>query len=114
MSNALKFSATDRTPAIHIHARPLDEASVRTHPDLDPSKSFIQLEFSDNGIGFSEEYSEQIFIIFQRLNDRQAYPGTGIGLALCKKIVMNHHGEIYAKSTLGQGSTFYIILPVTQ
>jgi PAS domain S-box-containing protein len=114
MSNALKFAATDRPPRIHVHARTLTDAEVRTHAEIDPSHIYVQLEFADNGIGFSEEYAEQIFVIFQRLNDRQSYPGTGIGLALCKKIVMNHKGEIYAHSTPGQGSTFYIILPVTQ
>ncbi|MBT1687149.1 PAS domain-containing sensor histidine kinase [Dawidia soli] len=114
MSNALKFVATDRPPLIHIHARTLAETEVRTHPEIDPGRPYVQLEFADNGIGFSEEYAEQIFVIFQRLNDRQSYPGTGIGLALCKKIVMNHKGEIYAHSTPGQGSTFYIILPITQ
>jgi PAS domain S-box-containing protein len=114
MSNALKFASTDRPPLIHVHARTLTETEVKTHLEIDHNRPHIQLEFADNGIGFSEEYAEQIFIIFQRLNDRQAYPGTGIGLALCKKIVMNHKGEIYARSTPGQGSTFYIILPVTQ
>jgi PAS domain S-box-containing protein len=114
MSNALKFAATDRPPLIHVHARTLTETEVKTHPEIDHNRPYIQLEFADNGIGFSDEYAEQIFVIFQRLNDRQAYPGTGIGLALCKKIVMNHKGEIYARSTAGQGSTFYIILPVTQ
>jgi PAS domain S-box-containing protein len=114
MSNALKFAATDRPPLIHIHARALTETEVKTHLEIDHNRAHIQLEFADNGIGFSEEYAEQIFVIFQRLNDRQSYPGTGIGLALCKKIVMNHKGEIYAHSTPGQGSTFYIILPVMQ
>jgi PAS domain S-box-containing protein len=114
MSNALKFAATDRPPLIHVHARTLTEAEVKTHVEIDPNRPYVQLEFADNGIGFSEEYAEQIFVIFQRLNDRQSYPGTGIGLALCKKIVMNHKGEIYAHSTPGQGSTFYIILPLTQ
>lgn len=114
MSNALKFAATDRPPLIHVHARTLSEAEIKTHAEIDPGRTYVQLEFADNGIGFSEEYAEQIFVIFQRLNDRQSYPGTGIGLALCKKIVLNHKGEIYAHSTLGQGSTFYIILPITQ
>ena len=71
---------------------------------------YIHIIFSDNGIGFEQEFSEKIFAIFQRLNNRQ-YNGTGIGLALCKKIVENHHGLITANSEPGQGATFHIYLP---
>ena len=68
----------------------------------------------DNGIGFSEEYKEQIFGLFKRLNERHFYPGSGIGLALCRKVVNNHNGIIYAHSKEGDGASFYIILPEKQ
>ena len=69
------------------------------------------IQFSDNGIGFDPQYSERIFAIFQRLHSKQTYSGTGIGLALCRKIVENHGGIIFAKGDPGKGAIFTIILP---
>ena len=72
------------------------------------------ITIEDNGIGFSEEHSEKIFSIFQRLHAKSEYAGTGIGLALCKKIAQNHHGEIWATSEKNNGANFYVILPRSQ
>jgi PAS domain S-box-containing protein len=111
LSNALKFSIPEKHPEIFIKVCDLAVREVSDYPALNPRRSYICLEFKDNGIGFSQEYAEQVFVIFQRLNDRQSYSGTGIGLALCKRIVLNHKGEIYARSKPGEGTSFYIILP---
>ncbi|MBA2502611.1 MAG: hypothetical protein H0V27_07000, partial [Pyrinomonadaceae bacterium] len=73
-----------------------------------------QIIVEDNGIGFDEKYLDRIFTIFQRLHNRSDYEGTGIGLAVCRKIVERHGGSITARSTPGVGSTFIISLPVTQ
>lgn len=111
LSNALKFSEPGKHPEIFIKVCDLAIREVSDYPALNPRRSYICLEFKDNGIGFSQEYAEQVFVIFQRLNDRQSYSGTGIGLALCKRIVLNHKGEIYARSKSGEGASFFIILP---
>ena len=79
--------------------------------NLEKSDEYIEITFSDNGIGFNGEFADQIFVIFQRLNDQKVFPGTGIGLALCRKIVNNHGGEIYAESKPNEGATFHIIVP---
>ena len=110
ISNSLKFSEVN--PQITITARTLSREEVHEYPRLDEDKKHIQLEFQDNGIGFEQQHAEQIFIIFQRLNNQRTYSGTGIGLALCKKIVDHHDGMILAKSVPGEGATFTIMLPV--
>ncbi|MEO6037472.1 MAG: ATP-binding protein, partial [Saprospiraceae bacterium] len=73
---------------------------------------YCELVFRDNGIGFDAEYAEQIFTIFKRLHDKQSYTGTGIGLALCRRIAVNHGGEIFAESVENEGAAFHVILPV--
>ena len=85
--------------------REISDASVER--DL----SYHVFVFKDNGIGFDQAYQAQIFGLFNRLHNRKDYSGTGIGLALCKKIVENHNGVITASSSRGQGATFTIYLP---
>ncbi|RYU93393.1 sensor histidine kinase [Emticicia agri] len=109
LSNALKFSK--KQPVITIKSRKLNFDEINSIIDLDANKNYYLIEFQDNGIGFEQQYARQIFTIFQRLNDKQSYAGTGIGLALCKKIVENHNGYITATSELGEGATFHVYLP---
>jgi light-regulated signal transduction histidine kinase (bacteriophytochrome) len=96
IGNAVKFRG-DRKPEIHIGAQ------LREGHWL--------LSVRDNGMGFDPHYAEHIFVIFQRLHTREQYAGTGIGLAICKKIVERHGGTIWTESVPGQGSTFFFSLP---
>jgi signal transduction histidine kinase len=110
INNSLKFS--DKDPRISITAAPATADEISKHPDLRRGLNYTCIEVADNGIGFEQQFAERIFAIFQRLNERKVYAGTGIGLALCKKIVENHYGVITASSELNKGATFKIILPV--
>ena len=110
--NSLKYSRIGVNPRIVIKSRVLDKSDAAYRNHLNPRKEYLQISFEDNGIGFNQKYAEEIFMPFKRLHTRETYPGTGIGLATCKKIVENHQGMITAKSIEGQGSTFFIYLPV--
>jgi len=111
VNNALKFSADDRRPQIEIKHRKLTPKEVSSIQTLNPDLPYIEIRIADNGVGFEKEYAEEIFGLFQRLQ-ASTTGGTGIGLALCRKIVNFHNGFIRAESTPGQGSTFVVTLPV--
>jgi two-component system, chemotaxis family, CheB/CheR fusion protein len=114
LSNALKFSRPGVPPVIRISGKPLAMEEIRKHPALKESKEYVEITFEDNGIGFDQQFSRQIFQIFQRLHRNEQFQGTGIGLALCEKIVFNHHGDISAGAEEGKGASFRIILPLEQ
>lgn len=111
ISNALKFC--ENNPLINITCKPV-EPSLIVELELLEEKEYYSIEVRDNGIGFDQQYAQQIFTIFQRLNERQSFSGTGIGLALCKKIVTNHHGAIWANSKKNEGTSITVVLPLSQ
>lgn len=113
ISNSLKFSKTDVPPYVLIRSRLINASDSMNLPLL-PEKSYCQITVTDNGIGFDDEYNERIFEIFQRLHGKSEYKGTGIGLAIVKKIVDNHNGFIRASGQPGHGATFDIYLPLHQ
>jgi light-regulated signal transduction histidine kinase (bacteriophytochrome) len=96
VGNAIKFHGSE-PPRIHVSALLEDEA--------------WRLSVKDNGIGIRREYFDRIFTVFQRLHTRNEYPGTGIGLAICKKVIERHGGRIWLESEPGHGSTFHFTIP---
>ena len=114
VNNALKFSKQGLPPGIDITVERKQGAAIENHVNLAKHKWYHQIVVKDNGIGFSQEYAEKIFSMLQLLHNRQAYTGTGIGLALCKKVALNHDGDIFAISADQRGASFYIILPVDE
>lgn len=111
ISNALKFSTPNRPPHIVIKSRVVK--SSKGNADLLPGhKQCCHITVSDNGIGFEQKFGEQIFEVFQRLHNKDDYSGTGIGLAIVKKVVENHNGVITATGTLNKGASFDIYIPV--
>jgi two-component system, chemotaxis family, sensor kinase Cph1 len=98
IGNAIKFQKKEESPKIHIKAERQEDAWL--------------FSVQDNGIGIDPQFADRIFVIFQRLHTRDEYPGTGMGLAICKKIIECHRGQIWVDSELGQGATFYFTIPV--
>lgn len=115
MSNALKFSGSN-APVIRVNSAYHSDDEIRNTPWIKDftlkHKKYYCIFVKDNGIGFELQYLRQIFIIFQRLHGRSEYEGTGIGLAICKRIAENHEGFITAESEVGKGTTFIVGLPV--
>src|SRR5262249_36549913 len=97
IGNAIKYRHADRRPSIHVSAERANDSWIFT--------------VRDNGIGIPDEYREQIFGLFRRLHKSDQYSGTGIGLALCKRIVERYHGTIRVESEPGQGSSFHFAIP---
>jgi PAS domain S-box-containing protein len=111
ISNAIKFRKTGEKPFVRITSEPvLQEEALQYH--LNHDVDYCKITFRDNGIGFENEYAVRIFQIFQRLNGKSEYPGSGIGLAICKRIVEHHNGIIWAESEEGKGAAFIVILPL--
>src|SRR5437588_12422125 len=100
LSNALKFHRDGVAPVVRVSA--------------EVNGSVASIAVADNGIGLEEQYAERIFKVFERLHGRGVYPGTGIGLALCRKIAERHGGTVTVQSMLGEGSTFVVTLPLKQ
>ncbi|TDW52519.1 hypothetical protein EV144_1011209 [Flavobacterium sp. 270] len=110
IGNSLKYSRPDIIPEITIVSEKVNSAD---YPELleNSNKKFNKITFTDNGMGFDPLFKETIFVLFQRLHSKTDYPGTGIGLAICKKIVENHKGHITADSVPNNGSVFTVFLP---
>ena len=111
ISNALKFSKNGIAPHITIRYRLLLGSKIFNIQEVKPFLTYHEITISDNGIGFEQEYADKIFMIFQRLHAKSQFEGTGIGLAVCKRVVTNHNGYIKAESVPNHGATFTIYLP---
>jgi light-regulated signal transduction histidine kinase (bacteriophytochrome) len=110
ISNCLKFVRVGEKPIIKIGHRFISSDSV-SQQNLRPATRYLELTFADNGIGFEREFEEKIFAVFHRLHHKHEYEGTGIGLAICRKIVKSNGGAIVATGSKDQGATFTITLP---
>jgi PAS domain S-box-containing protein len=105
LSNALKFQPPGGIPVVKVRSRKFSALS---------GEQFCEITVEDNGIGFEEKYLEKMFAVFQRLHGRSEYEGTGVGLAVCRRITDRHHGTITARSQLGKGAAFVVTLPTRQ
>jgi light-regulated signal transduction histidine kinase (bacteriophytochrome) len=121
LGNALKFQTPGAVPNIKVDAQLITRDQIhedaklpKRSPDEKPDDKFCLLTVQDNGIGFEEQYLEKVFTVFQRLHGRSEFEGTGVGLAVCRRITDRHGGLITAQSKAGEGSTFIVILPMQQ
>ncbi|HET7898619.1 MAG TPA: ATP-binding protein, partial [Flavisolibacter sp.] len=112
LNNAMKYGRPGVPPVVTISSQETNGArsGFNVAPD-DLQKNFYLLEINDNGIGFELEYADKIFNVFTRLHGNNEYSGTGVGLAIVRKVVENHHGYIGVESTPGEGTTFRVLLP---
>lgn len=110
IQNSIKFRRLDQPSVIRISCAGASKEDFKKNK-LKAGKSYLKIEFEDNGIGFEKEYNEKIFQVFQRLNGKAEYKGSGIGLSICRKIVDNHQGIIFAEGGLNEGAKFTILLP---
>ena len=113
ISNSLKFSRPDVPPRLQITTELLAKEDAAAYQANGGTSNYYKITVRDNGIGFNQEHAAQIFNIFQRLHGKSEYAGTGIGLAMCRKIVQNHQGDIYAEGSIGDGAVFNVILPAS-
>lgn len=113
ISNSLKFQAEGTQPVVKIDAQ-IEKRPFSCAKDPTPDDEVCVLKVEDNGIGFEEQYAEKIFAVFQRLHGRSEYEGTGVGLAVCRRITDRHGGTITAAAKVGQGATFTVTLPMRQ
>ncbi len=111
LSNSLKFASAQRSLKIIVRAEKIKANQIATGLLVATAANYYKIIFSDNGIGFDQQYATLIFTIFQRLHEKSLYEGTGIGLALCKKIMDNHNGFIQAEATPERGATFTLFFP---
>lgn len=110
IQNSIKFRRLDQDAIIKISCSSASKQEI-LKSKLKLGKQYLKIEFQDNGIGFEKEYSEKIFQVFQRLNGKAEYKGSGIGLSICRKIVDNHQGHIFAEGGINEGAKFTILLP---
>jgi PAS domain S-box-containing protein len=114
ISNSLKYYREGVPPVVHVYSQKLDARSPESMDESVLARQLCQILVTDNGIGFDEKYLDRIFTVFQRLHVKGEYEGTGVGLAICRKIVDRHSGTITARSSPGQGASFIVTLPVIQ
>ncbi len=111
ISNAIKFTPDDTDPKIKISGKKVRGSSQKDF-NINSAKLYLRIEVQDNGIGFDQKYADRIFHIFERLHGKYKFKGTGIGLAICQKVVQNHNGFMRAESTINGGAKFIIMLPI--
>jgi signal transduction histidine kinase len=111
LSNSIKFARKGVSPVIEITSEEMAGKDIFFIEGIREESTFYHLCFQDNGIGFERTYAEKIFVIFQRLHGRQDYEGTGIGLAICKRVMGNHNGFIFAEGELEKGARFHLFFP---
>jgi signal transduction histidine kinase len=111
ITNAIKYKKLDLAPRIKIDCE-IVFAESEEKLKQNTSDKYYKITFWDNGMGFEESYNDKIFILFNRLHSKTDYPGTGIGLSICRKVVENHNGYIFASGQPNVGATFEVYFPI--